>query len=64
MTNRLDGPQDPRGGDDAARGSSSGPNHAHGASLDLSDGPPPPADAEAAPGTTSPAKSEIGRAHV
>lgn len=57
MTDRLDGPQDPRGGGDAARGSSSGPNEAHGASLDLSDGPPPPADADAEPGKTSPAEN-------
>ncbi|WP_326820401.1 ABC transporter permease subunit [Streptosporangium sp. NBC_01756] len=42
MTNRLDGPQGPRGGDDAARGSSSGPNDApRGSSLDLNEGPPP-----------------------
>ncbi|MDP9862492.1 MULTISPECIES: ABC transporter permease [Streptosporangium] len=59
MTDRLDGPQDPRGGGDAARGSSSGPNDTPGASLDLSDAPPAPADA----GADAPAaKPEIATA--
>ncbi|WP_433253104.1 ABC transporter permease subunit [Streptosporangium sp. CA-135522] len=55
MTDRLDGPQGPRGGGDAARGSSSGPNDASGASLDLSDKPPPPSPASVAETTASPA---------
>ncbi|MFF5211283.1 ABC transporter permease subunit [Streptosporangium sp. NPDC000396] len=62
MTDRFDGPQSPRGGGDAARGSSSGPDDSHGASTDLNDEPPPPppasTDAETPPSTRPGANAE------
>lgn len=65
MTERLDGPRAPRGGGDAARGSSPGPDDAAGSPAGPREESPSPADAgttagTAATGTTGDAAETTG----